>query len=399
METKQHSQKFLQHRRLLTVLPLLVFPFLSMAFWALGGGSKNQTVAKTDTGLNLQLPDAQLKNESALDKLSFYKAADADSARRVEDLRNDPYYKDNLERALPVYGKTGLNLSAGMDANEQRIYSKVAELQKQVDQSASTQIQTNDNASDAQLSKEVDRLQNMMQTIGKNENDPEMDALNGTLEKILDIQHPSRVKEKSLQKKTAMFPVTYEPPAGIPTFFGKRKDTATNKNVFYEDNPKPMQTKEANAVAAVVQETQLLTTGSVIKLRLLTDIYVNGIRIGCGSFVYGNTYIDNERLIITVPSIRYENSVLPVALSVYDMDGLAGIYIPGSIKDEVVRQSVDQNLQSLELMSMDPSLKAQATAAGIGAVKSFLSKKVRQVKVTVKAGYKVLLRDNNQQNY
>jgi hypothetical protein len=49
----------------------------------------------------------------------------------------------------------------------------------------------------------------------------------------------------------------------------------------------------------------------------------------------------------------------------------------------------------MELTTMDPSLKAQATSAGIGAAKSLLSKKVKQVKVMVKAGYKVLLKDKN----
>jgi hypothetical protein len=49
----------------------------------------------------------------------------------------------------------------------------------------------------------------------------------------------------------------------------------------------------------------------------------------------------------------------------------------------------------MELTSMDPSFKAQAAATGINAAKSLLSKKVKQVKVLVKAGYKVLLRDNS----
>ncbi len=51
----------------------------------------------------------------------------------------------------------------------------------------------------------------------------------------------------------------------------------------------------------------------------------------------------------------------------------------------------------MELTSADPSLKAQAATAGINTVKSLMSRKVKQVKVLVKAGYKVLLRDKNVQ--
>ncbi|HJS53107.1 MAG TPA: conjugative transposon protein TraM, partial [Chitinophagaceae bacterium] len=69
--------------------------------------------------------------------------------------------------------------------------------------------------------------------------------------------------------------------------------------------------------------------------------------------------------------------------------------IPGAITRDVAKQSVDNSLQLMELSTMDHSLKAQATSAGIGAAKSLLSKKVEQLKVMVKAGYKVLLRDKN----
>jgi hypothetical protein len=46
--------------------------------------------------------------------------------------------------------------------------------------------------------------------------------------------------------------------------------------------------------------------------------------------------------------------------------------------------------------SIDPSFKVQATTAGINAAKSLLTKKAKLVKVTVKAGYKVLLKENQQ---
>ena len=39
--------------------------------------------------------------------------------------------------------------------------------------------------------------------------------------------------------------------------------------------------------------------------------------------------------------------------------------------------------------------QAQATTAGIQAAKGLLSKKIKLVKVTVKAGYRVLLKDGN----
>ena len=48
---------------------------------------------------------------------------------------------------------------------------------------------------------DVDKLENMMQTLNKsNGDDPEIKQLDGTLEKILDIQHPERVKDRIKEK-------------------------------------------------------------------------------------------------------------------------------------------------------------------------------------------------------
>jgi hypothetical protein len=35
---KAHSQKFIQKRKFYMALPVLVVPFMTMFFWALGGG-------------------------------------------------------------------------------------------------------------------------------------------------------------------------------------------------------------------------------------------------------------------------------------------------------------------------------------------------------------------------
>jgi len=418
---EKHSAKFLRQRKMMLVLPVLIIPFVTMGFWALGGGqgqTKNN-LADNNKGLNLQLPDANLKDDKNADKLSFYNDADADSLKRDELLRNDPYYKDsiinrrntlmsdtgNLLSTAPLY--SGLNQSPynkTTDANEQRIYQKINEINKQINQpdngtqSNFNQPATN-NDSNEQFSNEVDRLQEMMQQMnGSPEADPEMQQLNGTLEKILDIQHPDRVKEKlkekSLKSKEQVFIVTKQFVKNNISLLdtGKSKRNAENKFFSVEEDA---DSEEQNTVEAVVHQTQTLVNGAVVKMRLLNDIYLNGSLVKKGNFVFGIAELNDERLEININSIRNNNSLFPVKLEVFDMDGLAGIYIPGAISRDVAKQSTDNGLQLLELTSMDPSFKAQAAATGINAAKSLLSKKVKQVKVLVKAGYKVLLRDKS----
>jgi len=89
MKQIQQSQAFLRKRKMMLVLPLLVIPFLTMAFWALGGGKGNESViANEQRGLNLNLPDAKMKDDNLTDKLSFYDKAEKDSAKLEEWMRN-----------------------------------------------------------------------------------------------------------------------------------------------------------------------------------------------------------------------------------------------------------------------------------------------------------------------
>ena len=396
-------------RKMLLVLPLLVIPFLTMAFWAMGGGKGNYEQKQTTvSGLNLNLPDSRLKEDRLLDKLSFYDKADKDSIKLAEEMRNDPYYKEKEDSGETIPNELEeltqttaskynqkLNVSPydkAEQAPEQKVIQKLSLLQKELNKNSATQYkerETDENdTSNPQFSGEVDRLESMMNMMNNgNSDDPEVKQLSSVMDKILDVQHPERVKErskaKSLQQTANVFTVT------------NKADDDTAVNGFYSLGSETI-TNQSNAIEAVVNENQVLVNGAVIKLRLLNDIYINGSKIPSGNFVFGIVSLNGERLEIEINSIRSDKSLYAVKLEVYDMDGLPGIYIPGAITRDVAKQSADNSLQMMELTTLDPSLKAQATVAGIGTIKNLLSKKVKLVKVMVKTGYKVLLKDKKQ---
>jgi hypothetical protein len=121
-------------------------------------------------------------------------------------------------------------------------------------------------------------------------------------------------------------------------------------------------------------------------------VRINGIAFPKDQLAYGVVSINNDRMLITVNSIRREQSIYSTALQVFDMDGLPGIHIPGDLGRETAKQSVDQSINSMGLVSLDASPAAQVTNAGVLAAKSLLARKVRLVRVAVRAGYQVLLR-------
>ena len=386
---KEHSQQFLKQRRFLTLLPLIVLPFLILLFWSLGGGTAAQTksIAKTG-GLNTQLPDANLKNQSALDKLSFYAMADRDSVKRAEQMQMDPNYKQDA--AISKNQKL-----VSVEESDDAMNRKILKLQRQVDEPVYSRAPEKKNP--VETDGDIDRLQLMMQSLNQKKSDPEIDALNGTLDKILEIQNPGRAKkETASDKRNKVFAVTANGLSNEKSYFGTA--LVNHLNSFLSDGAESKDSVKAGTIIAVVHSEQTLLAGSVVKLRLLQDVFVNGERIPLGSFVFGFSSIDNERLKVTVSSIQFQNRLYPVALTVFDMDGLEGINIPGSAGREVVKQSADQGIQSVGGLSFDPSLKAQAAAVGVNAAKSLLSKKIKQERVTVKAGYRVLLKDENEKS-
>jgi conjugative transposon TraM protein len=389
-------------KKMMLVLPFLITPFLTMAFYALGGGQIAEQQQKKDLskGLNLKLPDANLKEENLLDKLSFYDKADKDSAKLAEWMRNDPFYKkeftdlENITQSTASKYNQRLNISPYEKTNDdpsEKLVQKLSQLQKELNSNSTAQYQNSTlqekTIPGSDFEGDVDRLETMMKNMNKgNDEDPEIKQLSGVMDKILDIQHPERVKERFKEKKPLQTNFVWK--------VSERSGGDTASNGFYSWAAEA-RSKNDNAFEAVVNENQIMVNGSIIKLRLLQDMYIGVEKIPEGNFLYGIVALNGERLNVEINSIRSGNSLYDVKMEVYDMDGLQGIHIPGAITRDAAKQSADNSLQLMELSTLDPSLKAQATAAGIGSIKNLLSKKIKLVKVMVKAGYKILLKNKS----
>ena len=392
----------LKQRKLLLVLPLLAIPFLTMAFWALGGGKGKEKMDVNGPGLNLDLPDARLKEDKLMDKLSFYEKADKDSMRMAEWMRSDPYYKRDTspvflneleELTTMTAGKYNQRLNSSPyegNANqpEDQLLQKLQLLEAEMKKNSSGNYEERPTSAlpGNELSDELDRLEQLLKVNNASPSeDPEMKQLEGTLEKILDIQHPQRVKERSARNKEAVYAV--------------RKTSAADTIVkgFYSfSEEKEFEAAEQNAIEAIIASNQTIVNGAVVKFRLLHEVYIQGKLIPKDILVSGIASLEGERLQVEINSIRSGKSIYNVKLEVFDMDGLPGIYIPGTINRDVAKESLNNSLSLADVSSLDPSFKAQATTTGISALKSLVSKKAKLIRVQLKAGYKVLLNNKNQ---
>jgi conjugative transposon TraM protein len=426
--TQENIDKKIRQRNFLLMLPIIILPFLTFLFWSLGlvGASDVKASAGGTKGLNMQLPDARLKENKSWNKLSFYEQADRDSARYREAMKNDPYYhmdvRDSLSALIVKPNTTSAYNynpmpSGYMDSNEYKVNKKLAELNVALNKSNDDDKSIANHNTAIQVtpgiqSNDVDRLEKMLQVINQPDStmDPETKQLNTMMDKILAIQHPESVKEsvheETEKNKKGVYQAIAKPNDAITTVLqgvkegvkpnSKRTNQPVQKNGFYSLYTDSVNEEKHNSIEAEIQETQTLVSGATIKLCLLHDVYVNGNHLLQGTYVYGLTTLNEERLHVTITNIRYHDNLFPIALSAYDLDGVEGIYIPGTLQRDVVKQSSSDAVNSIGITSLDPSIGAQAANAGIQAAKSLISKKVKQMKVTVKAGYKVLLKDGNQ---
>lgn len=411
---RQTTRKEERQRKFLLVLPVLVVPFVTLMFWALGGGSGNGAMAQSvkKPGINTQLPDARFDGEKPQDKMGYYDHADADSARMKEQWKQDPSFRDmtfpGMDSVTSEDGDTvyytpntyGGRQAFRQDPKEVQVYRKLEDLNKALKEDPYDAEAYEPQQQPVSI-EGIDRLQDMMETMGTKGDDPEMKQIDGMLERILDIQHPERVKERlrktSQQKKGQAFGVSTTRERNIVSILQPGSEQPQNvQQGFYSWNDLNKGNLQQNIIEAVVHETQTVTNGSTVKLRLTDDVFINGIMIPKDRFVYGIAALNEERLEIQISGIHYNKNLFPVTLTVYDLDGLSGIYIPGAIARDVAKQSTDRTIQNIGLSSIDASWQAQAAGAGVEAAKSLFSKKVKLIKVTLKAGYKVLLFDEKQ---
>lgn len=151
-----------------------------------------------------------------------------------------------------------------------------------------------------------------------------------------------------------------------------------------------------NTIAACVQGDQTLTDGQTVKLRLLEPMRVSGRVIPRNTTLVGAARLQGERLGIQITSLEHGGTIIPVELEVYDSDGQAGIFIPGSMEIDAAKE-IGANMGSSLGSSINISTDAGAQLAsdlGRGAIQGisqYISKRMRTVKVHLKSGYKVLL--------
>ena len=89
--------------------------------------------------------------------------------------------------------------------------------------------------------------------------------------------------------------------------------------------------KEPTLIKAIIDENVKAVDGSRVRLRLLDDVEIGEMVVKKGAYLYATmSGFSSQRVKGTVKSVLVDDEIVKINLSLYDTDGMEGLYVPSS---------------------------------------------------------------------
>lgn len=162
---------------------------------------------------------------------------------------------------------------------------------------------------------------------------------------------------------------------------------------------------EPRLIKAIIDENIKAVDGSRVRLRLLDDIEINGTVVTKGSYIYAiMSGFGSQRVKGNVKSILVDDELMKVSLSIYDTDGLEGLYVPGSSFRETA-QDVASGAMNGNMTFNNGSTGNSFSQWGMQAIQNAyqrtsnaISKAIKKNKAKLKYGTHVYLVNSREKN-
>jgi conjugative transposon TraM protein len=170
----------------------------------------------------------------------------------------------------------------------------------------------------------------------------------------------------------------------------------TKNRGFYTAGSTAEVVQPKNSIKACVHEAQTVVGETSVRLRLLEPAKTPQRTIPKGTIVTANAKFQNGRLQLKVTSVELEGNIIPVDITIYDLDGQQGLYVPYSPEMNTLTEMAGNMSQTGGTSVMLTQNAGQQVAADLSrgvvqGISGYFAKKVRTPKVTLKAGYQVFL--------
>ncbi|WP_099365374.1 conjugative transposon protein TraM [Sphingobacterium sp. 1.A.4] len=235
--------------------------------------------------------------------------------------------------------------------------------------------------------------------------DEELQQLGVLLDKIQMIQDPSRIPMDDAMEGIARRPAVhsvFRHDPGISHLTLDTPDRKGEKGAFQNIELEGIETTGDNSFRAMVEMDQLVQHGSILRLRLLDDLTTAGLRFEKQSLLFGECSISQGRLRVRISSLHKGGKILPVNLEAHDLDGMLGLYVPGTLLSEPGANALQQQVNNIAISDLEnPGVgRWYSKVAGIGvdAARKVFSKRPGNRKIRIRAGHQLLLVDSESEN-
>ena len=406
-------------RNKMMVLGAAVIGMVVIVLWlfsSLGGGSDD---AVGRSGFNTEMPDADKGSTGIADKSKAY---EMDGVKKNQQARHD-LGAYSVSETDSVAVTDDMNLMAKAEHKDEEVSPAKQRVQQsaaacnELSQTLGSFYQPSSDAANEELKNRIAELEQKLssQTSANNTVDDQMALMEKSYQLAAKYMPAAQVGNGQVAyagageqgtsdqqgKKRKVSPVQQVAKTVVSALSNQVYDSEDDDggfafNSFNTAVGSGGGVSRKNTISASVYGYQTVTDGQTVRLRLLEPMAVDERIIPKNSIVVGSTKIQGERLCITITSIENGRMIIPVELSVYDTDGQEGIFIPNSMEVSAAKE-VAANMGGSMGSSINISSDAKAqlvSDVGKGLIlgtSQYVAKKMRTVKVHLKAGYQVLL--------
>ncbi|MDR6462770.1 conjugative transposon protein TraM [Chryseobacterium sediminis] len=370
---------------------------------------KDDKTTNQEVGLNAEVPQA------ADDKLQ----ADKQKAYELELLEQKNEEKRNAMTSLSDYwsesnGSNQLTALSPESHNNMNADQNALNSYRNAQQTLSS-FYSKDDHEVTQLKREINRLKNKIShkdavpsTVGINDQLELMEKSYQMAAKYLPVPkqeepEPKKTSEaKPEENKVKITAVQLQKRNVVSSLYREPSDSTFSASISHnrfvglqneQENTVP---QNNNSIHAVIHETMTLVNESMVPLRLTQGLLLGKTTIPSGTVLKAAGKFQGGRLLLAISSIEYKGTITPVEINIHDNDGQLGLYIPYSseqtaIKDIASNMSQNSGTNIMMTQSAGQQVAADLTRGLVQGVSGYFQKKVRQPKVTVKAGHQVLL--------
>lgn len=379
-------------------LPILFLGFFVIRLFGTEKADIDKSNLETTEFFNDKLPDANIKGDGIGDKYTnmlndFGKIKDESAVENIE--RGG---EDIKEEYTSQYSDAELAAMDQGSRQAQESMERLRQLQEQMRQQQAHDDNLSNDRTGGNTSEEDETLESLRRALDEARQQSQRQA-SGTVsstdnrvsdETDTDLRSNDDVKGQVTVNEKAVTEIAEE--AEAEEVVKTQKETSDYFNTITTNEP------EHKLIKAIVDEDVKAVDGSRVRLRLLDDIDIGERTIAKGTYLYCiMSGFSQQRVKGTVKSVLVNDELVKINLSIYDTDGMEGLYVPRSSFRET-SQDVASGAMSQSMSLNDGSSTSSMGRWGMQALQNAyqktanaISKNIRKNKVNIKYGTQVYL--------